>query len=92
MADGPGPQRRWRSVTYWGEDDSYPPDEWDEIDEMATYAAGDLLDDYDEGIFEDIVCLGESDEMQLVFNQELLVVMDECKAIEAVGHQFEDFL
>jgi hypothetical protein len=90
MADGMGPQRRWRSATYWGEDDDYPPDEWDENDEMATCAAGDYLNDYEETIFDDLVCLGETDEMQLVFHQELPVVMDESEALEAVGHQFEE--
>ena len=83
----PADSRRWRTSSYWAEDENgYPTDECDEADEI--YAAGDYEAEYDKGIFDDLVCLNDADEVQLVFHQ--AVIMEENEVLKVVGQQIEE--
>ena len=78
------PSRRWRSGSFWQEED-----EEDESFDFDTYAEGELFEEEIDP-FQDLVCLSEHDELQLVFPQELPMVMDEMEALEVIGGGFED--
>ena len=79
----PGTPRRWRSASYWGEE---PDDDWEDED-ASSYVAYDLEET---DIFEDLICMSENNEAQLVFPDELPVVMDEADALDAVAGHIED--
>ena len=76
-----GPQpRRWRSATYWedGEDGEWEDEDYEDVET-------EVLDP-----FEDLICMNENDEAQMVFQDELPVIMDEADALEAVSLQIEE--
>ena len=79
----PGTPRRWRSASYWGEE---PDDDWEDED-ASSYVAYDIEET---DIFEDLICMSENNEAQLVFPDELPVVMDEADALDAVAGHIED--
>ena len=81
VADQSG--RKWRNASFWEEDD-----EGFEGD-FETYAEGDMLEE-ETDIFSDFVCLSEYDEVQMIFAQDLPMVMDEAEAFEVIGGNFEN--
>ena len=78
--------RRWRSNTYFDEDG----DDVDWDDEAAASTYGEFHEEEDDW-FEDLIALNDDgSEAQLVFPQELPVVMDEHEAIETFGSGLEE--
>eukprot|EP00913_Durusdinium_trenchii_P022711 g21330.t1 len=85
-APHPHHPRRWRSNAYFDEegDDA----DWD--DEAAASTCGEFYEE-EEDWFEDLIALNDDgSEAQLVFPQELPVVMDEHEAIETFGSGLEE--
>ena len=80
--DHGAPHRRWRSATYWGdnEDGEIEDEDWD-----YDVFESELMDP-----FEDLICMNENEEAQMVFQDELPVIMDEADALEAVSNQIEE--
>ena len=79
--------RRWRSNTFYGGDDEIEYDEdWLDEDGNFTYATEWPEE---EDMFEDLICLSDNYEAQLIFAQELPTVMDESEALEVLGQQLE---
>ena len=77
--------RRWRSNTFYGGDDEIDED-WLDEDGNFTYATEWPEE---EDMFEDLICLSDNYEAQLIFAQELPTVMDESEALEVLGQQLE---
>ena len=77
--------RRWRSNTFWEGDDGIEDEDMDfDPDTFAT-------DPYeDDGILDNLICLNESEEVQMIFAYELPAVMEESEALEMMGLQMED--
>lgn len=44
----------------------------------------------DDDLFADLVCLNDSWEAQMVFHQELPMVMDETEALDTIGNNIEE--
>ena len=78
--------RRWRSATFWDEE---APDDLDDDDYDGQMADADEQEDQLD-ILEDLIALNENDEVQLVFFEELPMIMEESDALEALGHNLED--
>ena len=77
-----GQQRRWRSATYF-DDDGYEH----EYEENAIM--DDDIPDID--LFEDLICLNEDgSEAQMIYHQELPVILDEQEAVETVCDNLEE--
>ena len=82
-----GTPRRWRSNTFYGDD----ADENYEDDLMDDDGSGIYASEWpeDEGL-EDLICLNDNYEAQLIFAQDLPGVMEESEALEALGWQLEE--
>ena len=78
--------RRWRSATFWDEE---APEDLDDDDYNGQMADADEQEDQLD-ILEDLIALNENDEVQLVFFEELPMIMEESDALEALGHNLED--
>eukprot|EP00435_Cladocopium_sp_Y103_P060316 s936_g22.t1 len=79
--------RRWRNASYW-EDGG-----WNYEDSEIYATADDDAFEYDDNDdwLEDLVCMNDdSSEVQMVFPQELPMVMDEAEAVEKVCNHVEE--
>lgn len=83
----PGTPRRWRSNTFYGDDGDYDLED-DLIDDEGNCTCA--CDWPEDEMFEDLICLSDNHEAQLIFAQELPGVMEESEALEVLGHQLED--
>lgn len=80
-----GPNRRWRNATYW--DEAYG-DDWNDDGEAETYAEMEMADD-DPHLFQNLVCLNEENEVQIMFPLDLPMAMDESDPLETLGNNLE---
>jgi hypothetical protein len=80
-----GPNRRWRNATYW--DEAYG-DDWNDDGEAETYAEMEMADD-DPHLFQNLVCLNEENEVQIMFPLDLPMAMDESDPLETLCNNLE---